>query len=485
MPNMSLTQVKMPEQPAETRNSNFNEVALGYDEEMAVSEAARCLDCKTRPCVKGCPVYIDIPGFIKLIERRKFEESFALLRDANALPAICGRVCPQETQCEELCVRKIKGEAVAIGKLERFVADWKIRQLSEGGEAGGSPGDSGEKADGGFAKRACAAAKNGKKVAVVGSGPASLTCAGNLAKYGYNVKIFEAFHTAGGVLVYGIPEFRLPKKLVKQEIDMLLADGVEIQYDTVVGKTLDIYDLFADGYEAVFLGTGAGLPSFLGIPGENLCGVYSANEFLTRMNLMKAYLFPESDTPIKRGANVAVFGGGNVALDAARSAKRLGAENVYIVYRRSEKEMPARVEEIHHAREEGIIFQFLTNPKQILGDEKGWVRGIECIRMELGEPDSSGRRRPIPVEGSDYVIDVDTAIVAIGQSPNPIIKNATPELKSASWGGIIADEKTGATSMEGVYAGGDVVTGAATVILAMGAGKDAAAAMHEYLSNKQ
>ncbi|MCL2058816.1 MAG: NADPH-dependent glutamate synthase [Oscillospiraceae bacterium] len=468
MPNMSPAQVKMPEQPASERINNFDEVALGYDEEMAVSEAARCLNCKTRPCIKGCPVNIDIPGFISLIGRREFDEAFELLRDSNTLPAICGRVCPQETQCEQLCVRAIKGESVAIGKLERFAADRKIKQAELTGIIEGA---------------ACAP-KNGRRVAVVGSGPASLTCAGTLAKYGYEVKIFESFHMAGGVLVYGIPEFRLPKKLVKQEIDMLLACGVEIEFDTVVGKTLDIYDLFEDGYEAVFLGTGAGLPSFLKIPGENLCGVYSANEFLTRINMMRGYQFPRTDTPIIKGKNVAVFGGGNVALDAARCAKRLGADNVYIVYRRSEKEMPARVEEVHHARDEGIVFQMLTNPKRFIGDDNGWVRGVECFRMELGEPDASGRRRPIPVENSDFVIDVDVVVVAIGQSPNPIIKNATPELKSESWGGIVADEVTGATSMKGVYAGGDVVTGAATVILAMGAGKTAAAAIDEYIKGK-
>ena len=468
MPNMSLTQVKMPEQPADARVLNFSEVALGYDEEMAVEEAGRCIKCRNSPCVKGCPVFIKIPEFVGLLAERKFDEAFDVLRDANALPAICGRVCPQETQCEQLCVRGIKGAPVAIGKLERFLADRKIMLSELGGAA---------------ASAACAP-KNGHRVAVIGSGPASLTCAGNLAKYGYDVKMFESLHVAGGVLMYGIPEFRLPKKLVQQEIDLLLASGVEIEFDTVVGKTLDIDDLFADGYEAMFIGTGAGLPQFLRIPGENLCGVYTANEFLTRINLMRAYSFPEADTPIKCGKNIVVFGGGNVAMDAARCAKRLGAENVHIVYRRSEKEMPARVEEVHHAREEGIQFQLLTNPKRILGDEDGWVRGIECLRMELGEPDASGRRRPVTVPGSEFEIEADIAIVAIGQTPNPIIREGRPDLKAEPWGGIITDEATGATSIEGVYAGGDIVTGAATVILAMGAGKTAAASIDEYIKSK-
>jgi glutamate synthase (NADPH/NADH) small chain len=465
MPNLSQKKVAMPEQPAGLRNQNFTEVALGYDESMAVEEARRCLACKTRPCVAGCPVNVRIPEFIGLLADGAFDAAYDVVRDTNALPAICGRVCPQETQCEQLCVRGKKGESVAIGRLERFLADRKIAEMERTGVVEGA---------------ACAP-KNGRRAAVVGSGPASLTCAGDLAKLGYEVTIFEAFHVAGGVLMYGIPEFRLPKKLVQQEIEMLLACGVEIEFDTVVGKTLDLSDLKAAGFEAIFLGTGAGLPSFLKIPGENLCGVYSANEFLTRINLMKGYRFPDgADTPVKRGKNVAVFGGGNVAMDAARCAKRLGAENVYIVYRRSEQEMPARAEEVHHAAEEGVIFQMLTNPTRILGDDTGWVRGVECLRMELGEPDASGRRRPVPVKGSEFVIDVDTAVVAIGQTPNPIVRNATPDLKTEPWGGILADEATGATNLPGVYAGGDAVTGAATVILAMGAGKTAAAAIDAY-----
>lgn len=464
MPNMSLTKVKMPEQKPEERIKNFNEVALGYTEEMAIEEARRCLNCKHKPCVSGCPVNVQIPEFISLVAEGKFEEAYYKIKETNSLPAICGRVCPQETQCEQKCVRGIKGEPVGIGRLERFVADWYManrkpeRPIIE---------------------------KNNKKVAIIGAGPAGLTCAGDLAKLGYDVTIFEAFHTPGGVLVYGIPEFRLPKELVKREIETIEDLGVEIKTNMVIGKVLTIEELKQEGYEAIFIGTGAGLPNFMNIPGENLNGVYSANEFLTRINLMKAYKFPEYDTPIKIGKNVAVIGGGNVAMDAARSAKRLGAENVYIIYRRSEKEMPARLEEIHHAKEEGIIFKLLTNPTRIIGTEDGWVKGIECIRMELGEPDSSGRRRPIPVNGSEHIIDVETVIIAIGQSPNPLIKSTTPDLETHKWGGIIVDEETGATSIEGVYAGGDAVTGAATVILAMGAGKKAAAAIHEYLSSKK
>ena len=464
MPNMSLTKVKMPEQKPEERIKNFNEVALGYTEEMAIEEARRCLNCKHKPCVSGCPVNVQIPEFISLVAEGKFEEAYYKIKETNSLPAICGRVCPQETQCEQKCVRGIKGESVAIGRLERFVADWYMANIKPEKQA---------------------IKKNNKKVAVIGAGPAGLTCAGDLAKLGYDVTIFEAFHTPGGVLVYGIPEFRLPKELVKREIETIEDLGVEIKTNMVIGKVLTIDELKQEGYEAIFIGTGAGLPNFMNIPGENLNGVYSANEFLTRINLMKAYKFPEYDTPIKIGKNVAVIGGGNVAMDAARSAKRLGAENVYIIYRRSEKEMPARLEEIHHAKEEGIIFKLLTNPTRIIGTEDGWVKGIECIRMELGEPDSSGRRRPIPVNGSEHIIDVETVIIAIGQSPNPLIKSTTPDLETHKWGGIIVDEETGATSIEGVYAGGDAVTGAATVILAMGAGKKAAAAIHEYLSSKK
>lgn len=463
MPNMSLKKVEMPEQDPQVRNKNFFEVALGYTEEMAIEEAKRCLSCKNRPCVSGCPVNVQIPEFLALIADGKFGEAYLKIKETNSLPAICGRVCPQESQCEQVCVRGKKGDPVAIGRLERFAADWYMKNKKP--EAADIP-------------------KNGKKVAVVGSGPAGLTCAGDLAKLGYSVTIFEAFHVPGGVLMYGIPEFRLPKDLVQREIDNVRQLGVEIKTNMVIGKSITVEELKEEGFDAVFIGSGAGLPSFMGIPGENLNGVYSANEFLTRINLMKAYLYPEVDTPVKVGQNVAVVGGGNVAMDAARSAKRLGAENVYIVYRRSEAEMPARIEEVHHAKEEGIIFKLLTNPTQILGTNEGWVKGIECIEMELGEPDASGRRRPVPKKGSEHVIDVQTVIIAIGQSPNPLIKSTTPGLETQKWGGIIADDQTGATSIPGVYAGGDVVTGAATVILAMGAGKKAAAAIDQYLKNK-
>lgn len=462
MPNMSLKKVKMPEQAPEIRNKNFSEVTCGYTEEMAVEEAKRCLDCKTKPCMNGCPVNVKIPEFIALIAEGKFEEACLKIKETNSLPAICGRVCPQETQCEQLCVRGKKGEPVAIGRLERFAADWYMANRQTLMEK---------------------VQKNGKKVAVIGSGPAGLTCAGDLAKMGYSVTIFEAFHTPGGVLMYGIPEFRLPKSLVQSEIDTVRKLGVEIQTNMVIGKSITVDELKEEGFEAVFIGSGAGLPSFMNIPGENLNGVYSANEFLTRINLMKAYLYPKTDTPVKVGKNVAVVGGGNVAMDAARSAKRLGAENVYIVYRRSEAEMPARVEEVHHAKEEGIIFRLLTNPVQILGTEDGWVKGMECVEMELGEPDASGRRRPAAKKGSEHVLPVETVVIAIGQSPNPLIKSTTPGLDTQKWGGIIADEQTGATSKLGVYAGGDAVTGAATVILAMGAGKKAAAAIDSYLKS--
>ncbi|NLY43993.1 MAG: NADPH-dependent glutamate synthase [Clostridiaceae bacterium] len=463
MPNMSLRKVQMPEQDPKERIGNFKEVALGYTEDMAVEEAQRCLQCKHRPCVKGCPVNVQIPEFIKLVAEGDFEGAYQKVKETNSLPAICGRVCPQETQCEQLCVRAKKGEAVGIGRLERFVADWHMKY----GE------DNIEKVE-----------SNGRKVAVIGAGPAGLTCAGDLAKLGYDVTIFEAFHTPGGVLMYGIPEFRLPKEIVLKEIDTLGKMGVKIETNMVIGKVYSIYELMEEGYEAVFIGTGAGLPSFLNIPGENLNGVYSANEFLTRVNLMKAYKFPECDTPVWVGKKVAVIGGGNVAMDAARSAKRLGAEEVYIVYRRSEKEMPARLEEIHHAKEEDIQFKLLTNPTRIIGTEDGWVKAIECIQMELGEPDASGRRRPVPKKGSEFEMEVDTVIIAIGQTPNPLIKSTTQGLKTHEWGGIIVDEETCATSIEGVYAGGDTVTGAATVILAMGAGKTAAKSIHEYLTSK-
>lgn len=453
----------MPEQDPNTRNQNFLEVALGYTEEMAKEEAQRCLQCKHKPCIKGCPVNVQIPEFIKLVAEGDFEGAYRKVKETNALPAICGRVCPQETQCEQLCVRAKKGEPVGIGRLERFVADWHMKNGKD---------------------EIIKAEPIGKKVAVIGAGPAGLTCAGDLAKLGYDVTIFEAFHTPGGVLMYGIPEFRLPKEIVQKEIDTLKEMGVDIQTNMVIGKVYSIEELMAEGFEAVFIGSGAGLPSFLNIPGENLNGVYSANEFLTRINLMKAYKFPECDTPVRVGKKVAVIGGGNVAMDAARSAKRLGAEEVYIIYRRSEAEMPARLEEIHHAKEEGIQFKLLTNPKQILGTDDGWVRAIECVEMELGEPDASGRRRPIPKEGSEHEVEVQTVVIAIGQSPNPLIKSTTKGLETHKWGGIITDEETGATSIKGVYAGGDAVTGAATVILAMGAGKTAAKSIHEYLQSK-
>lgn len=462
-PNMSLKKVPIPEQDPKVRSGNFKEVTLGYTEEMAMEEAMRCLNCKHKPCVNGCPVNVQIPEFITLITEGKFEEAYDKILETNSLPAVCGRVCPQESQCEEKCVRAIKGEPVAIGRLERFAADWAIKNAQKTYEKVPS---------------------NGKKVAIVGSGPAGLACAGDLVKLGYEITIFEAFHLSGGVLVYGIPEFRLPKSLVQKEIDGLLKQGVKIHTNMVIGKVLTIDELFEEGYDAVFIGSGAGLPAFMNIPGENLNGVYSANEFLTRINLMKAYK-EDAETPIMRGDAVAVVGGGNVAMDAARCAKRLGAENVYIIYRRSEAEMPARLEEVHHAKEEGIIFKVLTNPTQILGDDKGWVKGIECVEMELGEPDASGRRRPIAKEGSEHVVDVDTVIMSIGTSPNPLIRSTTPDLSTNKWGCLVADEQTGQTSKEGVFAGGDAVTGAATVILAMGAGKKAAKAIDEYVKSKK
>lgn len=460
--NMSMTKVAMPEQDPNVRNKNFSEVALGYTKEMAMEEAARCLNCKHKPCMDGCPVNVPIPGFIEKVAEGDFEAAYEIITSENALPAICGRVCPQENQCEGKCVRGIKGEPVAIGRLERFVADYHM--------ANATPA----KMD---------IEKNGKKVAVVGSGPAGITCAGELIKKGYEVTVFEALHKAGGVLSYGIPEFRLPKDLVAKEIETVEKLGVKIETNVIVGRSVTIDELMEDGYEAVFVGSGAGLPRFLNIPGENLLGVYSANEFLTRVNLMKGYKFPETPTPVKVGKKVAVVGAGNVAMDAARTAKRLGAEEVYIVYRRSEEELPARAEEVHHAKEEGIIFKLLNNPCAIHGED-GWVTGMEVIKQELGEPDASGRRSPQPVEGSNYIIDVDTVVIAIGQSPNPLIRQTTPGLDVQRWGGIIVEEDTMKTSKEGVYAGGDTVTGAATVILAMGAGKKAAKAIDEYLSAK-
>ena len=463
MANMSLEKIKMPEQAPDVRNKNFKEVSLGYTEEMAIEEAQRCLNCKHKPCVSGCPVNVRIPEFIAEVAMGDFMAAYKVITSTNALPAVCGRVCPQESQCESKCVRGMKGEAVAIGRLERFVADWYMKNCDELPEK---------------------PASNGKKVAVIGSGPSALACAGDLAKQGYEVTMFEAFHKAGGVLVYGIPEFRLPKAIVQKEIDKLTALGVKIMTNMVIGKVLSIDEIIDDmGFDAVFVGTGAGLPSFMGIPGEALVGVYSANEYLTRINLMKAYL-PEYDTPIRNSKAVAVVGGGNVAMDAARCAKRMGAEHVYIVYRRSEKEMPARLEEVHHAKEEGIEFHLLENPVQILNDGNGQVCGIECLKMELGEPDASGRRSPIPIEGSNYVLDVDTVIMSLGTSPNPLIRSTTKGLETNRKGCLVVNEETNQTTREGVYAGGDAVTGAATVILAMGAGKKAAAAIDEYLKNK-
>lgn len=461
--NMSLTKVPMPEQDPNVRNKNFDEVALGYTAEMAMEEATRCLNCKNKPCVNGCPVNVPIPEFIAKVAEGDFEGAYEVITSENALPAICGRVCPQENQCEGKCVRGIKGEPVGIGRMERFVADYHM--------ANAKPAEANIE-------------KNGKKVAVVGSGPAGITCAGELIKKGYDVTVFEALHKAGGVLSYGIPEFRLPKALVAKEIKSVEDLGVKIETNVIVGRSVTIDELMEEGYEAVFVGSGAGLPRFLNIPGENLLGVYSANEFLTRVNLMKGYKFPETPTPVKIGKRVAVVGAGNVAMDAARTAKRLGAEEVYIVYRRSEEEAPARLEELHHAKEEGIIFKFLNNPAAIVGDENGWVKGMEVIEQQLGEPDASGRRRPEPIEGSNYVLDVETVVIAIGQSPNPLIRQTTPGLECQKWGGIIVNEETMESSKENVYAGGDTVTGAATVILAMGAGKRAAAAIDEKLSAK-
>lgn len=457
---MAKSRVAMPAQDAGKRIRNFNEVALGYSEDMAVDEANRCIGCKKPLCVQGCPVMVKIPEFIKQVKERDFAGAIKTIKETNSLPAICGRVCPQEEQCEKYCILGKKGEPVAIGRLERFCAD---REMSEGVS---KPEVSGW---------------NGKKVAVVGSGPAGLTCAGDLAKLGYKVTIFEALHAPGGVCIYGIPEFRLPKNIVREEVEYVKSLGVDLVTDVIVSRTVSIDELFEDGYSAVFLGTGAGLPKFMGIPGENLNGVYSANEWLTRTNLMKAYMFPRYDTPIKVGSRVAVVGGGNVAMDAVRCALRLGAAQAHIVYRRSEKEMPARIEELEHAKHEGVIFHLLTNPVRIIGNEKGWVEGLECIRMELGEPDASGRRRPVEVKGSEHVIDVDTVVMALGTTPNPVLSKATPGLKVHDWGGLVVEEETGATTRPGVYAGGDAVTGSATVILAMGAGKKAAAAIHEYI----
>ena len=471
MHNMSPKKNPMPSQDPKVRAHNFDEVAIGYTEEAALDEAMRCLSCKNMPCVAGCPVNIHIPEFIAKIKEHDFEGAYKIISETSSLPAVCGRVCPQETQCESKCVRGIKGEPVGIGRLERFVADWHNAHS----DAPLEPVKS-----------------NGHRVAVIGSGPSGLTCAGDLARKGYQVTVFEALHTAGGVLVYGIPEFRLPKSIVQQEVDNLKRLGVDVETNIVIGKTLTVDELFDMGYEAVFIGTGAGLPNFMGIPGESLKGVYSANEFLTRSNLMKAYL-DDPVTPIMKGGRVAVVGGGNVAMDAARTALRLGAEKVYIVYRRSLEELPARREEVEHAMEEGVDFRLLNNPIEILGysnpDDRrdprnGFVAGMKCIKMELGEPDEKGRCRPLPIEGSEFVLELDTVVIAIGTSPNPLIKNTTAGLNVNQRGGIIVEDTTGKTSRDAVFAGGDAVTGAATVISAMGAGKHAAKAIDEYLSGK-
>ena len=471
MANMSLKKNPMPSQEPAVRAHNFDEVTIGYSAETAVDEALRCLSCKNMPCVSGCPVNIHIPEFIAKVKEGDFEGAYQVIHKTSSLPAVCGRVCPQETQCEAKCVRGIKGEPVGIGRLERFVADWHNAHSDTAPTV---------------------APSNGHRVAIVGSGPSGLTCAGDLAKKGYKVTVFEALHTAGGVLVYGIPEFRLPKSIVRKEVENLIAMGVDVETNVVIGKTLTVDELFEKGFEAVFIGSGAGLPNFMGIPGESCKGVYSANEFLTRSNLMKAYR-EDPDTPIMKGGKVAVVGGGNVAMDAARTALRLGAEKVYIVYRRSMEELPARREEVEHAQEEGIEFLLLNNPVEILGYENpddrrdpknGFVTGMKCIKLKLGEPDERGRRRPIPIEGSEFVLDVNTVIISIGTSPNPLIKSTTAGLEVNKHGGIIVEESTGATTKEGVYAGGDAVTGAATVISAMGAGKTAAKAIDEYLSNK-
>ena len=461
MADMSPVKVKMPEQEPTVRNKNFKEVSLGYTEEMAMAEANRCLNCKNKPCVSGCPVNVQIPDFIALVAKGDFKGAYEKISETSSLPAVCGRVCPQESQCEGKCVRGIKGESVGIGRLERFVADYYMENC----------------------ERSVPEIKpNGKKVAVIGAGPSGLTCAGDLAKLGYKVTVFEAFHTAGGVLVYGIPEFRLPKKIVAKEIEGLKAMGVEIMTDMVIGKGLSVDEIIDMGYEAVFIGSGAGLPMFMGIEGEGSVGVYSANEFLTRINLMKAYL-DEYDTPIKKVNSVAVVGGGNVAMDAARCAKRLGAEHVYVIYRRGEEEMPARKEEVHHAKEEEIEFKLLCNPTRIVSDENGHVTAIECIKMQLGEPDASGRRRPEEIKGSEFMLDVDSVIMSLGTSPNPLIRTTTKGIEANRRGCLIVDENM-KTTKDGVYAGGDAVTGAATVILAMGAGKTAAASIDEYLKNK-
>ncbi len=452
----------MPTQDAKTRAKNFNEVALGYSEDTVVAEAQRCLQCKNEPCRQGCPVEVDIPAFIKLVAERDFKGAIKKLKEKNALPAVCGRVCPQESQCEKYCTLGKKFEPVGIGRIERFCADWELAN-------GVLPQE--------------VTPPTGKKIAIIGSGPSGLTCAADLAKLGHKVTVFEALHVAGGVLMYGIPEFRLPKQVVQAEVQNLKKLGVDIQTNAVVGKFTTVDELIEEGgYDAAFIGTGAGLPYFMNIPGENACGVYSANEFLTRTNLMKAYLFPKHDTPIRVGKRVAVLGGGNVAMDAARTALRLGAEESWIVYRRSKNELPARHEEVEHAEEEGVKFAFLTSPTRIIYDDNYWVKAMECLRYELGEPDASGRRRPVPIKGSEFIMDVDTVVVAIGQGPNPLVPRTTKGLEVNKKGNIVANLETGATSKPGVFAGGDIVTGAATVILAMGAGRTAAKSIHSYLN---
>ncbi len=464
MAKLDLNRVSMPKQEPLVRAKNFNEVALGYSDEQALAEANRCIQCPKRSCVDGCPVGVDIPDFILAVREGNMPEAVRVLKAKNSLPGICGRVCPQESQCEATCVIAKKGAPIAIGRLERYVADWELSH--------------------GQMQKPELAKPTGKRVAVVGSGPAGLTAAADLARLGHEVTIFEALHTAGGVLMYGIPEFRLPKRVVQTEVDFVRSLGVDVQLDSVVGKTMTVDEIVEDGYDAVFLGTGAGLPMFLNVPGENLNGIYSANEFLTRTNLMKAYLFPEYDTPMKIGRRVAVVGGGNVAMDSARCALRLGAEEVYIIYRRSEAELPARREEVENAQEEGIIFKYLTNPKRFIGNDQGWVVGAECYKMELGEPDDSGRRRPIVIEGSEFDIDVDVVVSALGTTPNPLIPTTTEGLEVTRRGTVVADEGTGKTVKDAVWAGGDVVTGSATVISAMGAGKRAAASIDEYLRSK-
>ncbi len=463
MAKLNLNRVPMPRQDPKIRGRNYNEVALGYSLEQAREEASRCIQCPKRSCVEGCPVEVDIPGFIQAIRDGDMPEAVRILKSKNSLPGICGRVCPQETQCEATCSLAKKGAPVAIGRLERFVADWERANMPSAGSSPVLP------------------KPTGRRVGIVGSGPSGLTAAADLAKLGYSVTIFEALHVAGGVLMYGIPEFRLPKEIVQAEVNYVASLGVKIELDSVVGKLMTIDELLGNGYDAVFLGTGAGAPMFMNIPGENLNGIYSANEFLTRVNLMKAYRFPEYDTPVKVGRRVAVIGGGNVAMDSARCALRLGADEVYIIYRRSEAEMPARREELENAMEEGIIFKLLTNPKRYIGNEQNWVVGMECYEMELGEPDESGRRRPIVKEGSEFIIDVDMVVAALGTRPNPLVASTTPGLETTKWGTVVADEETGKAVKDKVWAGGDIVTGAATVISAMGAGKRAAVDIDKYL----